>query len=168
MIGMNIAEGAHYVNVLPPQSISGGKTSSYVNMGKAKHLSLILSFGAFGTNKPDPITVVAAKDKNGTGATAIPFRYYMSKAGGIEITSPPTVATASGIAAAALSKINNEFIIIEIDADEIHALGDSSNTSDYPYIAVVVADSGNTTYMHIGAILSGLRQAYQGGVDATS
>mgnify|MGYP001578868173 CR=1 FL=1 len=168
MRGFNLAEGAHIINHLAPQSISGGKTGSWFHCKNAEHITLILAFGAFGTNKPDPITVEIAKDVNGTGATAIGFRYYPSKNGAIERVSPPLVAAAAGITAALLSKINNEFVVIELDSEEINATNDGSVDTDYPYIRVNVVDSGNTTYLGILAILTGLRQAYQGGLQMTT
>lgn len=162
MQGFNVAEAGHIVNVLSPQSISGGKTGQRFHMKNAAHVSVIVQIGAFGSAVPTAILVKVCQDVNGTGATAIAFRYYNSVSGGqsIDRTSPPLLATTSGITA--FSKINNEFIVIEIDSAEIDSTADNSQTSDYPYLEVSVTDSGNSTQMSMVAILSGNRYAGQG------
>lgn len=162
MQGFNVAEAGHIVNVLSPQSISGGKTGQRFHVKNAAHVSIIVQIGAFGSSVPTAILVKVCQDVNGTNATAIPFRYYNSVSGGqsIDRTSPPAVATTSGITT--FSKINNEFIVIEIDCQEILSTSDVSAGTDYPYIEWSVTDSGNATQMSAVAILSGNRYAGQG------
>lgn len=162
MNGFNLAEQGHVVQVLPPVSISGGKTGQRFNMNNAQHVSILIMIGVMSATVPSALLVKGCKDSSGTGATAIPFRYYKSRGGGttIDQTSPPVVATASGITA--FDVASSEFIIIEIDGSELETLGDASNTTDYPWIEVSVTDSGNTTLMSIAAILSGQRYAAQG------
>jgi hypothetical protein len=157
----------HVVQVLPPQSISGGKTGQAFHVKDAEHVSIIIMIGAFGAAKPTSITLNACQNVSGLNATPMPFRYYLSSSGGqtIDTTSPPTITTSGNsyaIPASLLSLINNEFIVIEVDSAEIDYLGDSNGT-DYPYLQLVIADSGNTTYMSAVAICSGQRYAYQGG-----
>ncbi len=161
--GFNVAEAGHVVNVLSPQSISGGKTGQRFSVKFAGHVSIIVQIGVIGAAVPTAILVKLCKDSSGTGATAIGFRYYKGKAGGVAIdqTSPPVVATASGITV--IDNAPNQFIVIEIDAMEINATGDDSQTTDFPYVELSVTDSGNVTYMSAVAVLSANRLAYQGG-----
>ena len=118
MNGFNIAELGHLVNILPPQSISGGVTAQAFSTKNMEHVSIIIQIGAFGAALPTAILLNACSAAAGTGATAIGFRYYLSSAQGTsaDLTNAPVLATASGILAAALTKTNNQFIVIELDA----------------------------------------------------
>lgn len=160
--GFNAAEEGHVIQLLAPQSISGGKTAQRFHMKNAQHASIIIEFGAFGTLKPTAILLKECSDINGTGATAIGYRYYLSKSGGTaqDLSSPPAVATDAGVLAAVLSKIDNQFMIIELDSPEL--------SDGKPYVELSITDSGNTTYASAIAILSGNRYAVQGGVTATA
>lgn len=166
MNGFNIAEAGHVVNVLAPVSISGGKTGQRFSTKNAAHVSILVHFGVFGAALPTAILVKGCTAASGGTATAIPFRYYLATSGGTatDTTSPPVVATAAGILAAVLGKIDATYILIEIDTVElVSALGDG-----YPYLEVSITDSGNVTYAGILAILSGQRLAYQGGMSVTA
>lgn len=162
MKGFNIAESGHVVQVLPPVSISGGKTGQRFSMANYDHASILIMIGVMAATAPSAILVKGCTAVTGGTATAIPFRYYKSRGGGTSIdqTSPAVVATASGITA--FDVASSEFIVIEIDSAELDTLGDASNTTDYPYVEVSVTDTGNTTIMSIVAILSSARYAGQG------
>lgn len=162
MQGWNIAEGAHLVQVLPPVSISGGKTGQRFHMKNAAHVSIIVMIGSMGANVPTAMLVKVCQDVNGTGATAIPFRSYKSKSNGITVdqTSPPIVAAAAGITA--FDKASNQFYVLEIDTQESLSTGDASTSTDYPYIEWSITDSGNVTIVGVVAILSGQRFQGQG------
>ena len=170
MNGFNVAEAGHTVNVLVPQNITGGVTGQAFSMKNAEHVSIIIQIGAIGASMPTAILLNACTSAAGAGATAMPFRYYILKNGGAttgDLLSPPVYATATGILQAVISKLADEYIIIEVDAAEIDYLGDGDGV-DYPYLQLQITDSGNNTYMSAVAILSGLRQSYQGGVTATA
>lgn len=159
MQGFNVAEAGHVVQVLPPISISGGKTGQRFKMNNANHVSILVMIGAMAA-VPTAMLVKVCQDSSGTGATAIPFRYYKSKSNGqsVDQTSPPLVATASGVTS--FDKAANQFYIIEIDAAEIDSTGDASQTTDYPWIEWSITDGGNVTIVGVAAILSA--QRYQG------
>lgn len=170
MIGFNVAEGGHVVNILPPQTIGGGVVSQAFKMGLAAHVSIIVQFGAFGATLPTGLTLVANQtiaqsQTSPPGGTAIPFRYYLANLGtggtANDQTSPPTYATAAGLLAAQLSKVNNTYLIIELDAAELDFLGDGDNL-DYPYLQLVIANGAFPTLASAVAIMSGVRQSYQG------
>lgn len=168
MQGFNVAESGHIVQVLPPVSISGGKTGQRFKMHNAGHVSILVMIGVMAATKPTAMLVKVCQDVNGTGATAIAFRYYKSKSLGLTVdqTSPPLVATAAGITT--WDQGNNQFYIIEIDAAEIDATGDASQTTDYPWIEWSVTDSGNATFMSAAAILSAGRYQGQGASQPTA
>jgi hypothetical protein len=170
MIGFNVSEGGHIVNILPPQTSGGGVVSQAFNMGLAAHVSIIVQFGTFGAAVPTSLKLIASSSivnsqvSPPTG-TAIPFRYYLNKGGGgtsQDLVSPPVVAAAAGLLAAQLSLINNQFLTIELDSSELDFLGDS-DSGDYPYLQLVIANGAYPTLVSAVAILSGVRQAYQGG-----
>lgn len=162
MIGFNVAEGGHIVQVLPPVSISGGKTGQRFHTKDAQHVSIIVSIGVMAATAPTAMLVKVCKDVNGTGATAVPFRYYKSFSNGqtVDRTSPPIIATSSGITS--FDVASNQFFILEIDTQESLSTGDASQTTDFPYIEWSITDSGNATFMCAIAVLSGNRYAAQG------
>lgn len=167
MQGYNVAEAGHIVQVLPPVSISGGKTGTRFHMKNAQHVSILVMIGAMAA-VPTAMLVKVCKDSSGTGATAIGYRYYKSKSNGASVdqTSPPIVATASGVTS--FDNAPNQFFVIEIDAAEIDATGDASQTTDYPWIEWSITDSGNVTIVGVAAILSGQRYAAQGANQPTA
>jgi hypothetical protein len=171
MIGLSIAEGAHVIDVLPPQNITGGVTGQAFSTKGCAHVSILIQIGAIGAAKPTAILLNQCQGpaSNPVNPTAIPFRYYLCKNGSTsqDLLSPPALATASGITAALLSKINNQFIIIELDVAELDSYVSDSNGADYPYLQLQVTDSGNTTFMSALAVLTAERFAYQGGQTAT-
>ena len=168
MNGFNVSEAGHIVNVVSPQSISGGITGQAFSMAGAEHVSIIIDFGVYGTALPTAIllsygTATATVGTPVAGATAMGFRwYYTGATGGAtkDVLSGPTVATATGILAAALTKSNIQMITIEVDAAEL--------PDGNPYLQLSVTDSGNTTYMSAVAVLSGRRQQYQANATATA
>lgn len=170
MIGFNVAEGGHVINILPPQTIGGGVVSQGFRMGLCAHVSIIVQFGTFGAAAPTSLTLVAnqtfaSATASPPGGTAIPFRYYLANdlaAGTLnDQTSPPIYATATGLLQAAITKVNNTFLVIELDAAELDFLGDSNN-QDYPVLQLVIANGAYPTLCSAVAIMSGVRQAYQG------
>lgn len=177
MIGFNVSEAGKVVNVLPPISISGGKSGQAFHIGFAAHVSIIIQFGVFGAALPTAILVNLCKTAAGGSATAIPFRYYTSNSvsgGGtvVDQLNAPLWATAAGITTALLDNTvvcpanTNNFIVIELDSAEVDQLGDSDGAA-YPYVQLQITDSGNVTYASAVAILSGVRQQYEGGVHTT-
>jgi hypothetical protein len=170
MNGFNVAEGGHAVQLIPPQTIGGGVVSQAFNMGLSEHVSIIIQFGVFGATAPTSIQLVANASitqslTSPPGGTAIPFRYYFANelaAGTLnDQLSPPVYAAAAGLLAAAISKLNNTFLVIELDSAELDFLGDSDK-ADFPYLQVVITNGAFPTLCSAVAIMSGVRQAYQG------
>ncbi len=176
MNGFNVAEQGHAVNVLPAVSISGGKTTVPVSMAGAEHLSFIISFGASAALPTSIIVKQATTEAAGT-SLAMGFRFYYQLTGGAgnDTLLGPFYAAATGItstlpagAAFPAGGVANLMYIIEIDAAELEVAAAVVGTIvEYPYVEVVIADSGNTTIGSAIAILSGLRYAYKGSPSVT-
>lgn len=95
----------------------------YVNAGKGGRISFLLQQKTAGTNTGTAtITVLAASDTSGTGATAVPF-FYRKKTTAVtsDAWGNVTAATASGFTTTA-----NENTQYEIDVDPA-ALPDGKN-----------------------------------------
>ena len=176
MNGINLAEATHVVNVLPAVSISGGKTTVPVSMANYSHLSLILSFGASAALPTSFILKQATTEAAGTSA-ALPFRFYYQTTGGAgnDTLAGPFYAATTGITASLpagavlpAGGIANLMWIIELDATELEAIADVVGPiTEYPYVELVIADSGNVTIGSCIAVLSGSRYAYKGSPSVT-
>ena len=146
MNGFVLAEQGHLAMPLAPVSISGGKTGACFHMKQHNHASIIIPIGVSAA-APTSIVVKQCTDSSGAGATAIPFNYYAMTTAAGDTLGARTAATASGITS--VSANDGIFYVIELDSAE---LADGS-----PYVQVVIADSGNTTYAAILVVLSGGR-----------
>ena len=180
MNGFNVSESGHVVEILPPQSIGGGVTTQPFSFKNAEHCSIIISFGKVGAAMPTSIQVIAnttsaSGSASPPGGTALPFRYYLSTnagAGGtsVDLLSPPVYATSAGLLQASMTLANNQYMVIEMDAAEITGNGllSDSDGADYPYIVVSIVNGAYNTFCSAVAVMSGVRQAYQGGVSITA
>lgn len=184
MNGVNIAVAAHTINALPPVSISGGKTAQAFSMKGAEHASIIISFGVQGAAVPTSIVVNQCTNAAGANPVALAsFRYYYQLLGGAgndilngaaqALTNAPSVppnwtTSASGIVAFPTS-VANLVYIIEIDSAELETptVNVVGTVTEYPYLQVVIADSGNATIAAVTVVLSGLRYAYNVGNSQT-
>jgi len=175
MNGINLAEACHVVNVLPAVSISGGKTTIPVNMANYSHLSLVVSFGASAALPTSFILKQATTEAAGTNA-AIPFRFYYqaTAAAGNDTLLGPFNAAATGITSSLPSGaplpaggITGLMWIIELDAAELNTAAAVGAVTEYPYVELVIADSGNVTIGSVIAVLSGARYAAKGSPTVT-
>jgi hypothetical protein len=150
--GLNVAEEAHVVSILSPGSLSGGETSTYFNLKTAYKANIIVQLGALAA-APGALTLLAAADNTGTGATAIPFTYYTKSTAGdsndtLDLNvgaSPAFAATAAGFVPANAA---NSFAILVVNADQL--------PSGLPYVALAFADGTNVDFVSAVAILTGL------------
>ena len=145
MVGMNLAEGAHIVNILPPVDITGGKNGDVFSMRHHKHATIIVQIGvsaaAFTKIIVNKCTSFAA-----AGATAIPFRLYAE-----ETAAGDTLGAAEAVAAAGRTPSANDNImyVIEIDAADLGA--------DYQFIELSLTNGANSVIGSAVAILTGAR-----------
>lgn len=159
MNGFNISEAGHIVPIILPQNVTGGATAQAFSMKEAEHVSIIISVGALAAQL-GAVTLNACTNVSGSGATAIPFRWYQQStagAGNDVLDTGPTVATTAGFTP---PNTPNVVYAIELDSAELEYLGDG-DAADYPYLQLVVADGSNADYVSVVAILSGLRFSYR-------
>jgi len=167
MNGFNIAEAGHAAVILPPQSISGGKTAQAFSMKGYKHASILVAAGAEATQDTSTLVVNVCSDANGDNAVAIPFNYYFQSAGGAgnDVLSTLNSATAAGLTLAAANWPPNGLIVIEIDANELEASGVALGTDGY--LQVVLGGPSAVDYGCIIAVLSGARDAHVASASVT-
>jgi hypothetical protein len=184
MNGIPLAEAGHFVNALPPVSISGGKTAQAFSMKGAEHVSIYISFGVMGSAVPTSIVVNQCTNAAGANPVALAsFRYWYQLLGGAgndilngaaqALSNAPSLppnwtTSASGITSFPTT-VANLVYVIEIDSAELMTptVNVVGTVVEYPYLQVVIADSGNTTYAQVTAILTGLRFAYNVGNSQT-
>jgi hypothetical protein len=160
MNGFNLAESGHVAAILPPQSISGGKTAQAFSMSQYKHASIIIVAGAEATQDASSLVLNVCSDAAGDSPVAIPFNYYYQALGGVpnDVLSPMNTAPAAGLVLGAGNFPANGLIVIEIDANELEAasvpLGSAS------YLQVVLGGPAAVDYASITAVLSGARDAH--------
>lgn len=158
-IGFNVAEEGHVVPVILPANISGGSTGQAFSMKNADHVSIIISVGALAAQL-GAVTLKACSNVGGSGATAIPFRYYQQStagAGNDTFDTGPVAATTAGFTP---PNTPNVVYSIEVDSAEIDFLGDS-DAADFPYLQLNIANGANADFVSVVAILSGVRQQFR-------
>ena len=144
MKGLNIAECAHVVNILPPHDANTVATPEVFSMEGASHASIIVQLGV--TGAAVTITVEACTDFTPTTTSAIAFSYYAETTASGDTLGTRTAATSSGFSS---GTNDNIFFVIEIDAAEL--------PEGYPCLQLKVSDPAATTYASAVAILSGNR-----------
>lgn len=149
MKGFVISEQGHFVNILPPVDITGGKNAQAFGMQNYQHASILIQIGVSAAAFTK-ILVNQCTKSDGTGATAIPFYIYTQETAGAsnDVLSARTAVTSAGYTPSAADGI---FYVIEIDASE---LADGS-----PYIQLQLTNGVNSVIASAVAILSGARYA---------
>ena len=158
MNGFNISEAGHVVPVVLPKNVTGGATGQAFSMKSAEHASIVISVGALAAQL-GAVTLNQCTNVSGSGATAIPFRYYQQStagAGNDTFDTGPVAATSAGFTP---PNTPNVVYVIEIDSAE---LADGS-----PYLQLAIANGANADFASVVAILSGQRQQYRGNPSAT-
>jgi hypothetical protein len=160
MNGFNIAEAGHGAVIVPPQSISGGKTAQAFSMAAYEHASILIAAGAEATQDTSTLLVNMCSSAAGANPVAIPFNYYYQAAGGPtnDVLSAMQSAPAGGVTLSAGNWPPNGLIIIEIDANELQA--SSGQLGANSYLQVVLGAPAAVDYACIIAVLSGARDAH--------
>ena len=155
MIGINIAETGHVVNVLPPVSTAGGKTGDIFTMENYAHATIIIQAGATDADAGF-VTIQSCDDFAAGNAADMVFNYYAeTTAAGDTLGARTAAVAATGIDVSANDSI---MYVIEIDANELPAT--------QPCIQVSFSAPGGANLMSAVAILSGSR--YAGDQSATA
>lgn len=160
MIGFNVSEAGHIVNLIPPVDGNAGApvTCQGFSMKGWDHVSIIIQLGVT-AGTPTSILVASAPTVSGT-PTAMPFRSYAQTTAGTskDVLAGPTNNAATGITT--VSGSDGIFYTIEIDSAE---LPDGS-----PYIQLQVTMPASSNLVSAVAILSAGRQQYQGNASITA
>ena len=144
-----LAEQAHIINILPPQSITAAVTSAVFSMRNASHATIIVTCGATDADAGN-ITIEECDDFTPTNNAAIDFYYYAETTKDGDTLGDRTLAAkATGIDVSANDNIT---YVIEIDAEEL--------SEGYPNLILKWSIPGGATLVSAVAILTGY--AYQG------
>lgn len=162
MIGFNVSEAGHVVNLIPPVDGNAGAPvgAQGFSMKGYDHASIIVQLGVTAA-APTSILLVSSTAASAGTTTQLPFRYYSQTTAGKsnDVLSGPLVAVAaSGIA----SPSNNDgiFYVIEVDSAEL--------PDGQPYLQLQVTNPASSILVSAVAILSAGRQQYQGSPTVTA
>jgi hypothetical protein len=127
--------------ISPVANINTTVTSAYISTRGGNFISFLLTQKSAGTNTgTSTITVLAASDTSGTGATAVPFRYRKKTTA---VTSDQWGAVGNATAAGFATTANEDTLYeIEVDPASFAAAG---VTTSKPFVALkltqLVADT---------------------------
>lgn len=125
------------------------KTTDWICMNLYGGVAFLIKTGdATGNTANGVVTLLAATDATGTGATAFPFRYRVcASSPTVDTWSTPTVATASGFS---MTPGDNVMYLCEVDAADVGAALANAN-----FVALKVTEVTNDPIVaDITAILS--------------
>lgn len=151
--GIYHAQETHFVNILRPINVAGGKTTAVFNMKNYEHASILLQIGAQSSPDISSIQVLSSDNGSPENTTAIPFDLFKCEtaAGSAngDVLGARVAALAAGFAPSATADI---FYVIEIDADTLPAGQD--------YLKLKITDgspASSSVLVSAVAILSGGR-----------
>ena len=147
MKGIVLSEVGHFVNVLPPIDISGGKTGDVFSMAKYGHATIGIQIGVSAAAFTK-ILLNECTAFDGTGATAIAFNYYAEETAAGDTMAARAAATATGVTPSANDNI---FYIIELDAAEL--------SDDSHFVQLSLTNNTNSVLAAAHAWLTGARYA---------
>lgn len=156
MIGFNVSEAGHIVNLIPPVDGNAGApvAAQGFSMKGYDHVSIIIQLGVTAA-APTSILLVSSTAASAGTTTQLAFRYYSQTTAGASkdvFTAGPTVAVAAtGIATPTGN--DNVFYTIELDSSEL--------PDGQPYLQLQVTNPASSVLMSAVAILSAGRQQYQ-------
>lgn len=107
-------------------AFSGTVNGAAIRLGKAAKRAVGIVYKGVGTTGTSTITVEACTASDGTGATAIPFRYQVNT--GTDVFGNLTECAATGFATTAGS---NHIYAIEVDPRDAAAVG-----ADYVWVRI--------------------------------
>jgi hypothetical protein len=147
MKGAVLAEQGHFVNILAPVDITGGKTAQAFSLKNHAHASILIQVGVSAAAWTK-ILVNQCTDNTGANPVAIPFSIYKQETAGVanDVLGSRTAVTAAGYTPSANDGI---FYVIELDASE---LADGS-----PYVQLQLTNGANSVIASAVAMLTGDR-----------
>jgi len=162
MIGFNVSEAGHIVNLIPPVDGNNGApvTAQGFTMAGWDHVSIIIQIGV-STAAPTSIKLVSSTAASAGTTTALAFRYYSQTTAGAShdvVTGPTLAVAATGIATPSAN--DNIFYTIELDSSEL--------PDGQPYLQLQFTNPATSCLQSAVAILSAGRQQFQGSPTVTA
>ena len=150
MKGLVLAEQAHFVNVIAPVDVTGGKNGQAFSLANYQHVTIIVQIGVSAAAFTK-IIVNQCTDASASNPVAIPFAIYKQETAGAvnDVLGARTAVTSAGYTPSANDGI---FYVIEIDAAELDA-----GTGNY--LQLQLTNGANSVIGSALAILSGARYA---------
>ncbi len=145
MKGITLAEIGHFVNILPPIDITGGKTGDVFSMAKYAHATIVIQTGVSAAAFTK-ILLNECTDFAGAGATAIPFSVYKEETAAGDTLGARTAVLAAGLTPNAADTI---MYIIELDASQL--------TAGSHFVQLSLTNTTNSVIASALAILTGAR-----------
>ena len=152
--GIYLSQECHLVNLVPPVSVAGGKTSGVFNMKNHAHASIILQFGVTSAALKS-VQVYSSDNGSPASTTAIPFNLHACETA-YDAADGDVLGARQAIAATgfAPSDTDNIFYVVEVDADTLPA-GEN-------YVELVLTDespAASSVLASAVVVLSGARYA---------
>lgn len=141
---MELADRAHIVNLIPPQSLSGDKESAIFSAADYEYLNLVVTTGEV-SDYPGTITVEECDAFVSATCNPIAFNYYATSAGG-ESFGTRQLATVAGFDVATS---DNNVYFIDIDHSELK--------DGYPYLKLKWTSVSATCYGGAHLVATGAR-----------
>ncbi len=161
MIGFNVSEAGHIVNLIPPVDGNAGApvTCQGFKMDKYDHVSIIIQLGVT-AGTPTSILLVSSTAASAGTTTALAFRSYAQTTAGAshDVLVGPTSNAATGITT--ITGSDNVFYTIEMDSTEL--------PDGQPYLQLQVTMPASSNLVSAIAILSAGRYQYQGSASVTA
>jgi hypothetical protein len=148
--GFFSAQEGHWVPLIGPIDITGGKTSPPVALKVWNHASILLAIGVSAAAFIK-IIVNACTDAAGDSATAIPFKLYAAETASLDQLGPLVAVPAAGYTPSANDNI---YYVIELDTDDLIAVGPT-----FSYFQLQLTNGANSVIAFAGAVLSKGRYA---------
>lgn len=157
------------INLLPPKDITGGATSSHINifdMANYDHATIIIKFGVVNASADiGLLTVEKCTNVGGSNNTAMAFSYRIESTAAGDTLDATAIATSTGYDVdPVFADANSTMIVIEIRAEEL--VPGATAATNWHCISVLLACSGHSVMCDMTAILSGAR--YQSGALPTA
>lgn len=144
--GFYSAQQGHWLPLVGPVDITGGKTSPAFGVGKYAHVSILVAIGVSAA-APGAITLNACTDLAGSNPTAIPFSVFKAETTSIDVLGARTAVTAAGFTPPATDNI---FYVIEVEVDQL--------PQGSAFLQLAIANGSNSVIAFAAALLSGGRQ----------
>jgi hypothetical protein len=143
--GFYSTQDGHWVPLIFPMNITGGKTAPAFAMKNYAHVSIVILIGA-NPGAPTGISVYACTDAAGDGAVAIPFTIFTGETSDVDILSGPIPLNFVG---SPVSGNPDIFYVIELDAAQL--------PQGNPYVQLRITNGANADFASAIALLSGPR-----------